>query len=234
MGKRIISQARGHGSLIYRVRKKAFKYKVGYLGPSIIGVGKVVSLINSLAHSAPLVKILIDNKTFINCAAQGIYQGQEIEVGGDKVEVGNIVALKHTSIGDKVFNIEKRPGDGGKMIRTSGGYATILKKEKGHVIVVMFNKKEVKLHENCRATVGVIAGQGRIIKPIVKAGKMHRMMKSRGKPWHQTSAVKVNAIDHPFGGGRGKRIKSKIAKRNAPPGRRIGHLRPKRTGKKKR
>ena len=34
------------------------------------------------------------------------------------------------------------------------------------------------------------------------------------------------------GGGRGKRIKSKIAKRNAPPGKKVGHIRPSRTGKK--
>ena len=43
----------------------------------------------------------------------------------------------------------------------------------------------------------------------------------------------MNVIDHPFGSGRGKRIKSKIAKRNAPHGRRVGLLRPRRTGKKR-
>jgi ribosomal protein L2 len=43
----------------------------------------------------------------------------------------------------------------------------------------------------------------------------------------------MNVIDHPFGSGRAKNPKSKIAKRNAPPGRRVGLLRPRRTGKKK-
>ena len=59
------------------------------------------------------------------------------------------------------------------------------------------------------------------------------MMKAIGRKWHRTSAVKMNAVDHPFGGGRGKRIKSKIAKRNAPAGAKVGHLRPRRTGRKK-
>jgi large subunit ribosomal protein L2 len=71
------------------------------------------------------------------------------------------------------------------------------------------------------------------MKPIIKAGKKYHMMTSKGRKWHRTSPVKVNAVDHPFGGGRGKRIKSKIAKRNAPPGKKVGHLRPSRTGKKK-
>jgi ribosomal protein L2 len=43
----------------------------------------------------------------------------------------------------------------------------------------------------------------------------------------------MNAIDHPFGCGRGKNPKSKIAKRNAPAGAKVGHLRPRRTGRKK-
>jgi large subunit ribosomal protein L2 len=82
--------------------------------------------------------------------------------------------------------------------------------------------------------IGVVSGDGRKIKPLIKAGKSHHINKSKGRKWHRTSAVKVNAIDHPFGGGRGKRIKSKIAKRNAPPGRKVGHIRPKQTGRKKR
>jgi large subunit ribosomal protein L2 len=98
----------------------------------------------------------------------------------------------------------------------------------------MPSKKEIWLDGKCRATIGEVAGQGRLDKPIVKAGKKWHMMKARNKLWPRTSAVKMNAVDHPFGSGRGKRIKSKIAKRNAPPGARVGHIRPSRTGRKKR
>lgn len=59
-------------------------------------------------------------------------------------------------------------------------------------------------------------------------------MKTKSKLWPRTSAVKMNAIDHPFGSGRGKRMKSKIAKRNASPGKKVGLIRPARTGRKKR
>jgi len=44
----------------------------------------------------------------------------------------------------------------------------------------------------------------------------------------------MNKVDHPFGSGRGKNIKSKIAKRNASPGKKVGLIRPRRTGRKKR
>jgi len=97
----------------------------------------------------------------------------------------------------------------------------------------MPSKKEKKFKKNCRAIVGTIAGQGRIDKPILKAGKQYFIKKTKSKLWPRTSAVKMNAIDHPFGSGRAKNPKSKIAKRNAPPGRKVGLLRPRRTGKKK-
>ena len=96
----------------------------------------------------------------------------------------------------------------------------------------MPNKREVVLDGQCRATIGVIAGEGRGLKPFITAGRKFYKMKAKGKLWPRTSAVKMNAIDHPFGSGRGKRIKSKIAKRWAPAGRRVGHLAPRRTGRK--
>ncbi len=97
----------------------------------------------------------------------------------------------------------------------------------------MPSKKEKMFNLKCRATIGVIAGAGRMEKPIVKAGKKHYMKKAKNKLWPRTSAVKVNVIDHPFGSGRGKNPKSKIAKRNAPPGKKVGHIRPRKTGKKR-
>lgn len=231
MGKRIISQARGHGGKTYRVRRKAYRYKIAYL-PIVSGTAKVIKLLNSPGHSSPLAKIMINNQTFYSPAAQGIYEGQDIEINNGEIEVGNIIRLKDATIGTRLFNIEKRPGDGGKIIRTNGGFCTVTKIGEKTVTLLMANKNEITFNENCRGTVGMIAGQGRVMKPIVKAGKKHHMMKARNKFWPRTSAVKVNAIDHPFGGGRGKRIKSKIAKRNAPPGRKVGHIRPSKTGKR--
>ena len=63
----------------------------------------------------------------------------------------------------------------------------------------------------------------------MQAGKQFHIKKAKSKLWPRTSAVKMNAIDHPFGSGRGKNPKPKIAKRNAPPGAKVGLIRPRRT-----
>lgn len=233
MGKRITSQARGHGSLIYRVRKKAYKYRISYTSKG--GSAKILKLIHSPAHTSPLIKIQIDKIIFYNLAFQNASEGQEIMVGKreEGIKEGDIVKLGDIGLGTRVYNIEASPGDGGRFVRAAGAAATVLKKEKGKVFLLMPSKKTINFNSQCRATIGVIAGAGRLDKPILKAGRRFYAMKAKGRKWHRTSAIKVNAVDHPFGGGRGKRIKSKIAKRNAPPGRRVGHLRPRKTGKKK-
>ena len=229
MGKRIISQARGHGSMTYQARKTAYIYRIKY--PMAAGEAEIIDIIHSAAHSAPLSKIKIGNEIFYNPAFNGAFIGQKLMIGGEATP-GNILMLKDVPVGLSIFNIERNPGDGGKMIRASGSSATLLKKyDNNKASLMMPNKNEVMLSGNCRVTIGVIAGEGRMSKPFLKAGKMFYKMKARNKLWPRTSAVKMNAVDHPFGSGRGKRIKSKIAKRNAPPGARVGHIRPSRTGR---
>src|SRR3989344_2939466 len=213
MGKRIIQQARGHGSLSYRVRRRAFLHRVKY--PMQDGEAEVLELIHSAGHSAPLMKVKIDKEIFFTPAFNGTVVGQKIKIGGNEVNAGNILTIKNIPLAANIYNIELNPGDGGRMMRAAGCSAILFKKLEGNKFAILMpNKKEVILSGDCRATIGTIAGSGKNLKPFITAGKM-------------------NAVDHPFGSGRGKRIKSKIAKRNAPPGARVGHIRPRRTGRRK-
>ncbi len=232
MGKRIIQQARGKGSSTYRVKKKAFRYKIGY-PKELNEEGKVVKLINSSAHSAPLAKISAEKKSFYIPAFKNMVEGQKIKLDGKSIKKGSILKLHNIPIKTKIYCIESHPNDGGKLVKSAGSFAEVSKKVGSEVYVLLSSKKEKKLNGNCRAVIGVIAGEGRLDKPIVKAGKMHHIKKSKSKLWPRTGALKVNAIDHPFGSGRGKVPKPKIAKRNSAPGQKVGLLRPKRTGKRK-
>jgi len=232
MGKRIISQARGHGSFSYRVRRRAFIYKLKY-PRELSGEGTVLQLINSSGHTAPLAKIKYDKGIFYIPACKGMTEGQKIKFGNE-ISDGNIVELKNIPVKTMIYNIESRPGDGGVFIKTAGSSAIVSRIIGEKIFVMMPSKKEKEFNPRCRAIIGVAAGAGRLDKPVVKAGRKFFIKKTRNKLWPRTSAVKVNAIDHPFGSGRGKRIKSKIAKRNAPAGARVGLIRPRRTGRKKR
>ena len=233
MGKTLIQQARGHGSKTYRVRRKAFNVHPSY-PVKLDGQYEVIKLFSSAGHSIPIAKIKSTkgNEIFFNFAVNGIYEGKQITFNG--LSEGDIVELGKLTNGTHVFNVELRPGDGGKIIRTGGNSATIFGRKNDNVILMLPSKQEKEFDQRCRATIGTASGEGRLSKPILKAGKQHYIKRSKQKLWPRTSAVKMNAIDHPFGSGRGKRIKSKIAKNNAPPGAKVGLIHPRRTGRRKR
>lgn len=232
MGKRIIQQRRGKGGHTYKTREKAGKIRVGYL-TEMKGEFVCVKLTSSVGHSCPVAKFMNkEGRTFSNFAADLLYVGQKIMIGGNSN--GDIAKIGDLKNGSEIFNLEHNPGDGGKFVRSGGNAAVVMAKEGDVVKVMMPSKRIKKFKVNSRVTVGRAAGDGRVSKPILKAGKKFFIMKMKSKLWPRVSAVKMNAIDHPFGSGRGKRVKSKIAKRNASPGKKVGHLRPSRTGRKKR
>lgn len=232
MGKRIITQRRGRGTSTYRVSKRAFRFRIKY-PRHLKGEGIVIKLLNSQAHTSPLAKIKYSEGEFYMPAFKGMVEGQKINFGGEEIKHGNILALKDIPVKTPIYNLESRPGDGGRFIRSGGSYSEVRRIIGKDIFVLMPSKKEKKFHPNCRATIGELAGEGRLDKPVLKAGKKYHIKKSKSKLWPRTSAVKMNAIDHPFGSGRAKNPKQKIAKRNAPPGRRVGLIRPRRTGKRK-
>ena len=233
MGKRIIQQRRGKGTPSFRVRRKAFTNRIEY--PTMEGRGKVIRLFSDAGHTSPLALIQVGNKFFKNVAVEGLEQGQEIEVGKlAPVRLGNIIPLSSVPIGTNVCSIEIVPYSGGKLVRASGISAVVTKKLPGRVALLLPSKKEKLFDERARATIGIVAGGGRTEKPFVKAGRRWYHMKSRNKLYPRTSPINMNSVNHPFGGGRGKNIgKPSIAPRNAPPGRKVGLLRPRKTGRGK-
>jgi len=80
MGKRTKGRAKGRGNIQYRVRKKAYCYKISYPKLSSVGKAKIIKLINSAAHSTPLAKIKINDEEFFVPAADRVYEGQEIDI----------------------------------------------------------------------------------------------------------------------------------------------------------
>ena len=237
MGKNLIQQARGKGSPRYKVPSFRFKTdgRLKSLKKELVN-GKITDLISCQGHSAPIIKVKYDDgEQKLMIAPEGIRVGETIAAGnGAPAETGNILPLREIPEGTSIFNIESQQGDGGKFCRASGNTARLLTKTSNYATVLLPSKKQRKFHLNCRAMIGTIAGGGRTEKPILKAGVMHYKKKAKNKLYPRTGGSKMNAIDHPFGNKRSARkAKQKPVSRFAPPGRKVGKLAAKRTGKRK-
>ena len=240
MGKRIIQQRRGRGTMTYRANSHRWKGKLSMRvydtkEQKELVKGTILDLIHCPGHSAPLAKVKYETgETVLMSAPLNVRIGDEVESGlKAKLKAGSTLPLAQIPDGSIIYNLELNPGAGPKLCRASGCGAKLVNKTGDFAIIKLPSKKEKKIKLNCRATLGEIAGGGRPDKPFVKAGTKMHAMRAKNKLYPKTSGVAMNAVDHPFGSGRGRKIKQRIPPRNAPPGRNVGLIRARRTGKRK-
>jgi len=239
MGKRLLVQRRGRGGSVFRSPSWKRVGDVRYLPPSekeleSVVLGRVEALLHDPGRGAPVALVKFEDGTKqLIVAPEGLAVGQQIAKGVNAPpEVGNIIPIGRIPEGTLVCNIEARPGDGGKFARSSGSYATIIAQAPDKTIIRLPSGKLKTLNPKCRATIGVVAGGGRTEKPFVKAGTKYYRVKVKAWKWPVVRGKAMVAASHPHGGGHHPKGSTPVP-RTAPPGQKVGHIAPRRTGRKK-
>ncbi|MFH1200292.1 MAG: 50S ribosomal protein L2 [Candidatus Micrarchaeota archaeon] len=235
MGTHVITQKRGKGGPAYRTPSHRFISPGRYPASKEMLQGEITGFVLDPSKDVLLSKMLLSNGTDIYLlAAEGQKVGDAIEIGQDApLRTGNVCCLESVPEGIGVFNVEGRPNDGGKIARTSGAVATVVShdEDNGKVTLVLSSKRVITLEKNCRATVGIACGGGRLEKPLKKAGAGKMKAESRNKRWPTSRPTAMSAYDHPHGGR--SFGKSSCVSRNAPPGQKVGHIASRRTGRRR-
>jgi large subunit ribosomal protein L2 len=138
-------------------------------------------------------------KTYI-LAPNGLQVGMVLTSGeGAAPEIGNALPLKNIPVGTVIHNIELRPGQGAKMVRTAGAFAQLTSKEDNYAIIRMPSGETRKILLACKATIGSVGNSDHALESSGKAGRsrwLGRRPRNRG--------VVMNPVDHPMGGGEGR------------------------------
>ncbi|MFT3786575.1 MAG: 50S ribosomal protein L2 [Tepidisphaeraceae bacterium] len=146
-----------------------------------------------------LVQYADGEKSYI-LAPNGLKVGDKIMSGPTAApELGNAMPMANIPGGLEIHNIEMNPGQGGKLVRSAGGVATLSAKEGDYVVVTLPSGEIRRLLSRCRATIGQLGNLDWINVNIGKAGRNRH----RGIRPH-TRAKAMNPIDHPLGGGEGR------------------------------
>jgi len=196
--------------------------------------GMVADLLHDPGRGVPVANIRLDSgEAYYTVASEGMYVGQRMEIGADaKLQLGSTLPLAKIPEGAMVFNVERNPGDGGALFRSSGNYAVLTGRADGEVMLKDSSGRSFTIGSDCRATIGVVAGGGRMEKPFLKAGAKLPLMRSRGRLYPRVRGVAMVSAYHPFGGGRHQhKGMSTTVSRNAPPGRKMGLIAARSTGR---
>ncbi len=193
-----------HGRMTSRRRGGGHKknYRIIDFKRDKFGVeGKVISIEYDPNRSAniALIEYADKEKRYI-IAPAGLLVGMTVANGsGSEIQTGNAMPIKDVPLGTQIHNIELAPGKGGQIVRTAGGYATLMAKE-GEFCHVKLPSGEVRLiRSGCFVTIGQI---GNIEHENISKGKAGRNRWLGRRP--ASRAVAKNPVDHPMGGGEGR------------------------------
>jgi large subunit ribosomal protein L2 len=165
----------------------------------IIATVKTIEYDPNRSAYISLVEYADGEKRYI-IAPKGIKEGQEIVSGpGSAPEVGNTLLLSEVPLGSPIHNIEMHPGQGGVLVRTAGGSATMMGREDRYASVRMPSGEMRRILLTCRATIGVVSNSDHSLEIMGKAGRNRwKGVRPRTRP------VAMNPVDHPMGGGEGR------------------------------
>jgi len=240
MGKLLKQQRRGKGSTSYKAPSHRYKAKTEYrpldeIEKTSMMRGAVMELIDDPGHQTPLMRVRFTNNDEIHLpAAEGVAVGDDIFTGAS-APIGrcSILPLSRVPEGGYVYNVERSPGDGGKLVHAPGGYAVVSARERGIVYVKMPSKQVLELQSTCRAMVGIACGGGRLERPLLKAGMNHYKKHAQNHKWPVNRGVHMSAYNHPFGGKQHHKGRGSATSRGASPGRKVGHIAARSTGRRK-
>ena len=110
------------------------------------------------------------------------------------LSIGNCLPLSALPEGTIICNVEEKSGDRGKIARASGGYATVVAHNPDAKITRIKLPSGIKksVPSFNRAMIGIVAGGGRVDKPIMKAGRAYHKYKAKRNCWPRVRGVAMN------------------------------------------
>lgn len=113
--------------------------------------------------------------------------------------IGNRLPLRLIPVGTFVYNIEVKPGNGSKLVRSAGTFGQVVANDLGYTNIKMPSTEIRKVQEKCYASIGEVSNSEYKLQNFGKAGR------SRWKGIRPTvRGTAMNPVDHPHGGGEGR------------------------------
>lgn len=133
-------------------------------------------------------------------APKGLKAGDAIQSGPHvPIQPGNCLPITNIPVGANIHCIELKPGKGGQLARSAGGFAQLLAREGSYATIRLRSGEMRKVLADCRAVIGVVGNEEHSLRVLGKAG---------AKRWRgirpTVRGVAKNPVDHPLGGGEGR------------------------------
>ncbi len=192
----------GHRTVRYRGGGHKRKIRIIDFKRNKDGIPAVVKTIEYDPNRSARIALLFyaDGEKRYIVAPNGLQVGAKLMSGADAApDLGNTLPLKNIPVGTVIHNIELRPGQGAKMVRSAGNFAQLTSREGDYCVIKLPSGEIRKILSVCRATIGSVSNSDHALESSGKAGRSRWL----GRRPHNRGVV-MNPHDHPMGGGEGR------------------------------
>ena len=141
------------------------------------GVPAVVKTIEYDPNRSARIALLFyaDGEKRYIIAPNGLKVGDKLMSGAEAApEIGNALPLANIPVGTVIHNIELRPGQGARLVRSAGNFAQLTSRDGNYCVIKLPSGETRLILSACKATVGSVGNSD------------------------------LNPVDHPMGGGEGR------------------------------
>lgn len=115
-------------------------------------------------------------------------------------KLGYSLPLRQIPVGSYIYNISLKSFHSGQVSRSAGTFSKLKEKTLNHVVIKLSSGKFRAISSQCYATLGIVSNELVFLLGLKKAGQS-RWLNIRPT----VRGVAMNPIDHPHGGGEGKK-----------------------------
>jgi large subunit ribosomal protein L2 len=155
---------------------------------------------------AAVYKFMNQSYSYI-LAPKNLRIGDIIKSGlNGEIKLGHSLPITKVPIGSYIYNVASKMKGSGQIARSAGTFAQLVEKNIKFGLIKMSSTKYKILPLNCYVTLGTVSNELSCLKKIKKAGRARWLNK---RPI--VRGVAMNPIDHPHGGGEGKKSGLKLS-----------------------
>ena len=155
---------------------------------------------NRTANIAAVFDIFTQKFSYI-LAPKNIKIGDILKSGPNaETKNGHSLPISKISVGSYIYNISPKPKKPAQISRSAGTFSQLTEKTLDYAKIKLSSGEQRLISVKCYATVGIVSNEFAFLVKLGKAGQSRWLNK---RP--NVRGVAMNPIDHPHGGGEGKK-----------------------------
>ena len=166
-------------------------------------IGIIISIEHDPYRTANIAAVFdfTQRSFFYILAPKKLSTGDIVKSGLEaELHTGNSLPLFKIPEGSFIYNVTLNPKKAAQITRAAGGFSILKEKTRKHAKIKISSKEEKLVPLECYASLGIVSNEEYFLTQLGKAGQS-RWLNKRPK----VRGVAMNPVDHPHGGGEGKK-----------------------------